>query len=151
MIRLEHIPVIPLNSLKNEIALGNVLSGQITIAALNEQTVSSADMALIHDMLNQLNDGNYQFTIGHLMDISVLVRSNSTVLGSLSVLPESVRFSIAVPKQMQISGRVFKVLRIHDNHISVIESEYNNGIEHLKQMNFPLILWYMEILRQTIK
>lgn len=108
-------------------------------------------MALIHDMLNQLNDGNYQFTIGHLMDISVLVRSNSTVLGSLSVLSESVRFSIAVPKQMQISGRVFKVLRIHDNHISVIESEYNNGIEHLKQMNFLLILWYMEILRQTIK
>lgn len=114
--------------IKDEIALGNVLSGQIAITALNEQSVSSADMALIHDMLNQLNNSSYQFTIGHLMDISILVRSNSTVVGSLSALPEPVRFSIAVPKQMQNSGRVFKVLRIHDNHISVIDSEYNNGI-----------------------
>jgi len=29
---------------------------------------------------------------------------------------------------MQNSGRVFKVLRLHDNHISVIDSEYSNGI-----------------------
>ena len=80
------------------------------------------------DMLHQLNDSNYQFTIGHLMDISILVRSNSTVVGSLSALPEPVKFSIAVPEQMQNSGRVFKVLRLHDNHISVIDSEYSNGI-----------------------
>ena len=66
--------------IKDEIALGNVLSGQIAITVLNEQSVSSADMVLIHDMLNQLNDSNYQFTIGHLMDISILVRSNSTVV-----------------------------------------------------------------------
>ena len=84
--------------IKDEIALGNVLSGQIAITALNKQSVSSADMALIHDMLNQLNNSSYQFTIGHLMDISILVRSNSTVVGSLSALPEPVRFSIAVPK-----------------------------------------------------
>ena len=32
------------------------------------------------------------------MDISILVRSNSTVVGSLSALPEPVRFSIAVPE-----------------------------------------------------
>ena len=114
--------------IKDEIALGNVLSGQIAITALNEQSVSPADMVLIHDMLNQLNDSNYQFTIGHLMDISILVRSNSTVVGSLSALPEPVKFSIAVPEQMQNSGRVFKVLRLHDNHISVIDSEYSNGI-----------------------
>lgn len=111
--------------IKDEIALGNVLSGQIAITALNEQSVSPADMVLIHDMLNQLNDSNYQFTIGHLMDISILVRSNSTVVGSLSALPEPVKFSIAVPEQMQNSGRVFKVLRLHDNHISVIDSEYS--------------------------
>ena len=114
--------------IKDEIALGNVLSGQIAITALNEQSVSPADMVLIHDMLNQLNDSNYQFTIGYLMDISILVRSNSTVVGSLSALPEPVKFSIAVPEQMQNSGRVFKVLRLHDNHISVIDSEYSNGI-----------------------
>ena len=64
-----------------------MLSGQIAITALNEQSVSPADMVLIHDMLHQLNDSNYQFTIGHLMDISILVRSNSTVVGSLSALP----------------------------------------------------------------
>ena len=102
-----------------------------------------AQDAWLQQAMATLNQGHYRFEVGSLMDISAIVWADSTVLGRLSELSAPVRFSIAVPTQMQRTGRIFKVLTMHDGQTFELPAHFENGIVAFETQRFsPFALVY---------
>lgn len=111
--------------------LNKAVKGYIQTNRINEEEISDYEKKLISDALKTLeieHTGNL-FNVLSYFDISVPVLIDSELVGNISNLSESVTFSFAIPAQLQREGRIFKVLRIHNGEVSVIDpSEIENGI-----------------------
>lgn len=120
-------------SIQKAMREGKRVTAQLAVAQLKQDR---AQHAWLRQALKTLNQGDYRFEVGSLMDIRAIVRADSTVLGQLSELSAPVRFSIAVPTQMQRTGRVFKVLTLHDGQVYELPANYENGILTFETQRF---------------
>lgn len=111
--------------------LNKNVKGYIETSILNEEQISESEKTIITNALKNLQTQNSGrlFNVLSYFDISVPVRINSELVGYISNLSENITFSFAVPEQLQRDGRMFKILRIHNGEVSVIDpSELSNGI-----------------------
>ena len=88
------------------IAVGADISAQLVIQAMDK--MSQADAALAEKVLGDAD------TLAAYFDLSVLLKANGEVLGTVQELAQPVTVRMAVPAQLQAEGRTFFVLRIHD-------------------------------------
>jgi len=127
-------------SIQKALREGKHVTTQLAIAQMKQ---GKAQDAWLQQAMTTLNQGHYRFEVGSLMDISAIVRADSTVLGQLSELSAPVRFSIAVPTQMQRTGRIFKVLTMHDGQTFELPAHFENGIVTFETQRFsPFALVY---------
>ena len=127
-------------SIQKALREGKHVTTQLAIAQMKQ---GKAQDAWLQQAMTTLNQGHYRFEVGSLMDISAIVRADSTVLGQLSELSAPVRFSIAVPTQMQRTGRIFKVLTMHDGQTFELPAYFENGIVTFETQRFsPFALVY---------
>ena len=135
-------------SIQRALQEGKQVTVQLSIDRLKQ---GRAQAAWLRQALETLNQGSYRFEAGSVVDISAIVRADSTVLGKLSELSAPVRFSIAVPTQMQRTGRVYKVLALHDGQAYELPASYESGIVTFETQRFSTFaLVYGDLVEEPL-
>lgn len=64
-------------------------------------------------------------SVAMYLDINVLIKTDTQVLGNVTELPKAVTFMIAIPEKLQAEGREFKVMRVHNGEVTMLDTTMN--------------------------
>ena len=70
----------------------------------------------------QKNSTDFNILVQQYFDISILVKSDQDVVGTLNKLDHPVSFTLKIPEGMKQSGRKLSVLRIHEGYVEELDT-----------------------------
>lgn len=123
------------NDVNTEVYINKITKDQVTSNTLKEIEKVAAT--------NRLNILNY-------FDISIQVKSGDNLLGHIDETQKKIKFEVAIPTDLMKKGRIFKVIRVHGNEVTVLDTEENNGILTFESDRFSTYaLAYVDNDKQT--
>ena len=112
--------------INSAISSGETITMAPTVEEINTgSTEASEDIKAIEKELKQITQENNSITeVAMYLDLSVLVKTSTTTLGNITVLPEPVTFTVVLPNDVAESAKdkdVY-VLRIHEGKVDKIKA-----------------------------
>lgn len=112
--------------INSAISSGETITMAPTVEEINTgSTEATEDIKAIEKELKQITQENNSITeVAMYLDLSVLVKTSTTTLGNITVLPEPVTFTVVLPNDVAESAKdkdVY-VLRIHEGKVDKIKA-----------------------------
>lgn len=114
------------DKINNAIASGETITVTPTVEEINTgNTQASDDIKAIEKELKQMTQENNSVTeVAMYLDLSVLVKTSTSTLGNITVLPKPVTFTVVLPNDVaeNAKDKDVYVLRIHEGKIDKIKA-----------------------------
>ena len=128
---------------------GIKVTTEVSIDKIDETNVSEAAKNDITEIAAYIKEEN--FKIAEYFDITLSIVANNKELGTVTDTTEKLVFQIAVPEELQKEGRTFKVIRIHGDEITVLDTKEENGILTFESNQFSTYaLVYSDKVETTV-
>ena len=114
------------NAVTEALNLGKEVTIIVTIVKIDAATATAEQKADIAKIEKEVEAKG--LTIAQYLDLSILVKADSDELGKIRNTNNPIVFEISIPENLKKTGRVFKVIRIHDGVVKELETKENNGI-----------------------
>lgn len=112
--------------INSAIASGETITVAPTVEEINTgNTQASEDIKAIENELKQITQENNSVTeVAMYLDLSVLVKTSTTTLGNITVLPKPVTFTVVLPNDVaeNAKDKDVYVLRIHEGKVDKIKA-----------------------------
>ena len=103
---------------------GEEIVSKVVAKTLNEKNVSTEDKAVVEKALKASTDKNVG--IAQYLDLSVLVcTATGEELGEYNELADTITFTIPIPSDIEVEGKMFVVVRVHNGETTILDTVMN--------------------------
>lgn len=96
---------------------------------IDKEDVTLEDLNAIESKINDLNKkGNTISKIAQYLDLGVLLKADGKLVGEITELNDTIKFTVKVPEELIKENRNFFILRVHDGKVNKLETIYEDGM-----------------------
>lgn len=101
------------------------VSTEVKEADTNKAEIKADAEKIQKELKTLVSEDKASASVAMYLDINVLIKTDTQVLGNVTKLPQEVTFMIAIPEKLQAEGREFKVMRVHNGEVTMLDTTMN--------------------------
>lgn len=101
------------------------VSTEVKEADTNKAEIKADAEKIQKELKTLVSEDKASASVAMYLDINVLIKTDTQVLGNVTELPKAVTFMIAIPEKLQAEGREFKVMRVHNGEVTMLNTTMN--------------------------
>ena len=104
------------------------VSTEVKEADTNKAEIKADAEKIQKELKTLVSEDKASASVAMYLDINVLIKTDTQVLGNVTELPKAVTFMIAIPEKLQAEGREFKVMRVHNGEVTMLDTTMNKVV-----------------------
>ncbi len=101
---------------------GKTVNAEIVVVKVPENEVAQIEQTAIEEKVTAElgEDAKVQY-----LDVSIVLMAGDEELGTLNKLEEEITITVAIPEELKVEGRTYKVIRNHNGEVTVLDTVVN--------------------------